>query len=209
MTQRATREPGLSRETVVETAIRIVEENDLEALTMRRLAAELGTAVTSIYWHVGNRDALVDLMVDRLLADMRDVTVGGRSPRARITSLCKQWRQRLWDHPHLIALAHERNKTLAMFQPMQAALARELHAVGLRGKEAAVAIRGLQLHVVSSVVVERTAQRGPTTDATDPTAWPAITDDPELIAALSSQVDYRGAFDITLDALLDRFVIGS
>ncbi|HVX68756.1 MAG TPA: TetR family transcriptional regulator [Mycobacteriales bacterium] len=197
---------AISQEIVVETAIRLVEENDLEALTMRRLASELGTAVTSIYWHVGNRDTLVDLMVDKLLADMHDVTVGGRTPRARITSLCRQWRERLWDHPHLIALAHERNETLAMFQPMQAALARELHAVGLRGKDAAVAIRGLQLHVVSSVVIERTAQRGPTTDATDPTAWPAITDDPDLIAALSAQVDYRAAFDITLDALLDRFL---
>lgn len=197
---------SISQEVVVDTAIRIVEDNDLDALTMRRLAAELGTAVTSIYWHVGNRDALVDLMVDKLLADMRDVTVGGRTPRARITSLCRQWRQRLWDHPHLIALAHERNKTLAMFQPMQAALARELHAVGLRGKDAAIAIRGLQLHVVSSVVIERTARRGPTTDATDPTAWPALTDDPELVAALADQVDYLGAFDLTLDALLDRFL---
>jgi AcrR family transcriptional regulator len=206
LSQPAKSRDTISQEIVVETAIRLVEENDLDALTMRRLAAELGTAVTSIYWHVGNRDALVDLMVDKLLVDMRDVTVGGRTPRARITSLCTQWRQRLWDHPHLIALAHERNKTLAMFQPMQAALARELHAVGLRGKEAAVAIRGLQLHVVSSVVTERTARRGPTTDATDPTAWPAITDDPELIAALSAHVDYRAAFDVTLEALLDRFL---
>jgi AcrR family transcriptional regulator len=195
----------LSSDVIVETAIRLVEDSDLDALTMRRLAAELGTAVTSIYWHVGNRDALLDLMVDRLLADMRDVTVGGRTPRGRITSLCRQWRQRLWDHPHLIALAHERGKTLAMFQPMQAALARELHSVGLGGRQAAIAIRGLQLHVVSSVVIERTAQRGPTTDATDPTAWTA-TDDHELITTLAEPVDYRGAFETTLDALLDRIV---
>ena len=93
-----------------------------------------------------------------------------------------------------------------MFQPMQAALARELHAVGLRGKEAAVAIRGLQLHVVSSVVMERTAQRGPTRDATDPEAWPALTDDAELITALAAPVDYRAAFDATLEALLDRLL---
>ncbi|HVY10076.1 MAG TPA: TetR/AcrR family transcriptional regulator [Mycobacteriales bacterium] len=197
---------AISQEIVVETAIRLVEEYDLEALTMRRLAAELGTAVTSIYWHVGNRDALVDLMVDRLLSEMQQVKVTGRTPRARIASLCREWRQQLWDHPHLIALAHERNKTLRMFQPIQAALARELHAVALRGKEAAVAIRSLQLHVVSSVVIERTAQRGPTTDATDPDAWPALTDDPELVAALAEQVDYPGAFQVTLDALLDRFL---
>jgi AcrR family transcriptional regulator len=173
---------------------------------MRRLAAELGTAVTSIYWHVGNRDALLDLMVDRLLADMRDVTVSGRTPRNRIASLCTQWRQRLWEHPHLIAVAHERGKTAAMFQPMQAALARELHAVGLRGKDAAAAIRGLQLHVVSSVVVARTAERGPVTDATDPAAWPAITDDPELVAELAKPVDYAAAFAATLDALLYRLL---
>jgi AcrR family transcriptional regulator len=184
----------------------LVEDYDLDALTMRRLATELGTAVTSIYWHVGNRDALLDLMVDRLLADMRDVTVRGRTPRTRIASLCKQWRQRLWEHPHLIAVAHERGKTAAMFQPMQAALANEFHAVGLRGKAAAAAIRGLQLHVVSSVVVERTAERGPTTDATDPTAWPEITDDPLLVAELSAPVDYQGAFDATLDALLYRLI---
>jgi AcrR family transcriptional regulator len=199
-------QPALNRDVIVETAVRLVEEHDLEALTMRRLAAELGTAVTSIYWHVGNRDALLDLMVDRLLADMREVKVSGRTPKARITSLCKQWRQRLWEHPHLIAVAHERGKTAAMFQPMQAALARELHAVGLRGNDAAVAIRGLQVHVVSSVVVERTAERGPATDATDPAAWPAITDDPELVAALAKPVDYAASFTATLDALLDRVV---
>lgn len=173
---------------------------------MRRLAAELGTAVTSIYWHVGNRDALLDLMVDRLLADMREVRISGRSPRNRIASLCTQWRQRLWEHPHLIAVAHERGKTAAMFQPMQAALAQELHAVGLRGKGAAAAIRVLQLHVVSSVVVARTAERGPTTDATDLAAWPAITDDPELVAELAKPVDYAASFATTLDALLDRLL---
>ena len=197
---------ALTADVIVDAAVRLVEEFDLDALTMRRLAAELGTAVTSIYWHVGNRDALVDLMVDRLLSDMQQVKVTGRTPRARIASLCRQWRQQLWDHPHLIALAHERGKTAAMFQPMQAALATELHAVGLRGKQAAVAIRGLQLHVVSSVVIERTAQRGPVTDVTDPTAWPDGADDHELITALAGAVDYQGAFETTLGALLARFV---
>jgi hypothetical protein len=93
-----------------------------------------------------------------------------------------------------------------MFQPMQAALAHELHAVGLRGNTAAAAIRGLQLHVVSSVVMARTAERGPTTEITDPEAWPAVTEDPELVAALAGPVDYLGAFETTLDALLDRLL---
>jgi AcrR family transcriptional regulator len=203
---RAGREHGLTRDVVVATALRLVEDSDVSALTMRRLATELGTAVTAIYWHVGNRDALLDLMVEALLANMREVPVRGRSPRARITSLCVQWRQELWDHPHLIAIAHERRKTAAMFQPMQAALAKELHAVGLAGREAAAAIRMLQLHVVSSVVMARTAERGPVTEGTDPAAWPVLTNDPELIEALAGPVDYVETFRATLDALVDRIL---
>ena len=101
---------------------------------MRRLAAELGTAVTAIYWHVGNRDALLDLLVDRLLADMATVKVSGRTPRTRITSIARAWRQRLWEHPHLIGFAHERGKTATMFQPMQAQLATELRFARADGR---------------------------------------------------------------------------
>jgi TetR/AcrR family transcriptional regulator, tetracycline repressor protein len=195
----------VSRDVVVETALRLIEESDISALTMRRLAAELGTAVTAIYWHVGNRDALLDLLVDRLLVDMGKVQISGRTPRARITSLAQQWRDRLWAQPHLIGLAHERGKTAAMFAPMQAALATELAAVGLSGRAAAPAIRALQFHVAASVVMERTAGRGPVTGVTDPTAWPAE-HDTALVKALSAPLDYDAVFTLGLEALLDRLL---
>lgn len=207
MTQpaRVVREQAVTRDLVVETALRLIEENDVSALTMRRLAAELGTAVTSIYWHVGNRDALIDLLVERLVADMGSVRLSGRTPRARITSLLRQWRERLWERPHLIGLAHERGQTAAMFQPMQAALARELAGVGLRGRQAALAVRVLQVHVVSSVVLARAAGRGPSTNPSDPQAWPDVPD-VELVSALSETLDYDETFRFGLEALLDRLL---
>jgi AcrR family transcriptional regulator len=195
----------LTADDVVDTALRLVEESDVSALTMRRLAGELGTAVTSIYWHVGNRDALLDLMVERLIGDMRRVSYGGRTTRARIRSLCHQWRDRLWERPHLIGLAHERGLVAAMFQPMQAALASELAAVGITGRRAAVAIRALQFHVVASVVMERTAERGPPSDMTDPKVW-NDSEDTALVDALSQPLDYAAVFEVGLDALLDRLV---
>lgn len=207
MTEPATRTQPVTRDEVVETALRLVEEHDVAALTMRRLAAELGTAVTSIYWHVGNRDALIDLLVERLIADMGGVRLSGRTPRARITSLLRQWRERLWERPHLIGLAHERGKTVAMFQPMQAALARELATVGMRGERAALAVRVLQVHVVSSVVLARAAGRGPSTNPTDPHAW-TDTADAELVSALAAPLDYDEMFRLGLDALLDRLLPG-
>ena len=201
----ARRDQPVTRDEVVDTALRLIEDNDVSALTMRRLAAELGVAVTSIYWHVGNRDALLDLLVERLLADMGGVRPSGRTPRARIRSLLRQWRQRLWDRPHLIAVAHERGLTGAMFQPVQAALARELAAVGLHGDAAALAVRALQVQVTAAVVLQRAASRGPETTPTDPTAWHDSTD-AELVAALSEPLDYDEVFALGVDALLDRLL---
>lgn len=209
MTQAARRDSPVTRDEVVEAALRLIEDRDVTALSMRRLAAELGVAVTSIYWHVGNRDALLDLLVERLLADMGDVRPAGRTPRARISSLLRQWRQRLWDRPHLIAVAHERGQTAAMFQPLQAALSAELRTVGLLGREAANAIRVLQVHVVSSVVMARAAERGPDTNPTDPSVWATSGGDADLVAALAEPLDYDEVFTMGVDALLDKLVPAS
>jgi TetR/AcrR family transcriptional regulator, tetracycline repressor protein len=201
------REPRnpVDRDVVVDTALRLVEEHDVSALTMRRLATELGTAVTAIYWHVGNRDVLIDLLVDRLVADMGTVRLTGRTPRARIASLLRQWRDRLLQRPHLIALAHERGRTAEMFQPMQAVLAHELGTLGVRGQQAAFAVRVLQFHVVAAVVLQRTAGRGPETNPTDPAVW---TDEPDevLVDSLAVPLDYDATFLFGLDALLDRLL---
>jgi AcrR family transcriptional regulator len=192
----------LTSDDVLEAALRIVETDGVEALTMRRLADEIGAAVTAIYHHVGNRDALLDLLVDRLLLEMGSVRGTGRTAKARIGSLARRWRSELLAHPHLIGLAHERAKTPLMFQPIQAALATELAALAVHGEDAALAVRALQFHVVSSVVLERTASRGPSQDVTDPTAWPTAPDDPELVASLAQPLDHEAVFTYGLDALL-------
>ena len=56
---------GLDADDVVEAALALVEGEGGDALTMRRLASELGVTTTTIYWHVGNRDEL--LVVDKWL----------------------------------------------------------------------------------------------------------------------------------------------
>jgi TetR/AcrR family tetracycline transcriptional repressor len=54
---------ALTRDQVVETAIRLLDENGLDALTLRRLAAELGVSAPTLYWHVRDKRELLDLMV--------------------------------------------------------------------------------------------------------------------------------------------------
>src|SRR5271163_4780407 len=113
---------GLSKDDVLDAALRVIETGGVAALSMRRLADELGAAVTAIYWHVGNRDALLEILIDRLLAEMGDVHARGSDPRARIAGLAHELRARLLARPHLIALVDQRAMTASMFQPLQAAL---------------------------------------------------------------------------------------
>lgn len=158
----------LTAELVIEVAGQIVDEQGTDALTMRRLADELGVAVTSIYWHVGNRDDLVDALVERLLDDMGTLRARGTTPRERIASLARALRRKLLERPNVVALAHEQAKTATMFQPVQLAIADELADLGLRDTQAALALRALQLHVVTSVLLERTIGRYGTDEPVDP-----------------------------------------
>lgn len=80
---------SLTREEVLAAAAGLVRQHGPQALTMRKLAAELGTAVTSIYWHVGNRESLLDALVERTVQEMGTLRPAGRGPAARIVSVAR------------------------------------------------------------------------------------------------------------------------
>jgi AcrR family transcriptional regulator len=60
----------LSRERVLRSAIRIADENGLEALTMRKLGQELGVQAMSLYNHVANKDDLHQGIVDIVMSEI-------------------------------------------------------------------------------------------------------------------------------------------
>jgi AcrR family transcriptional regulator len=62
------RPPQRTRTQVVAAAIAVADAEGLDALTMRRLAAELGAGVMSLYTYVRDKDDLVDQMVEQLIA---------------------------------------------------------------------------------------------------------------------------------------------
>jgi TetR/AcrR family transcriptional regulator, tetracycline repressor protein len=59
---------ALTQEQVVKRAVDLMAEAGLEALTLRRLAAELGVSAPTLYWHVRNKRELLDLMAAALVA---------------------------------------------------------------------------------------------------------------------------------------------
>ncbi len=60
----------LSRERVLQAALRLVDEGGIEALSMRKLALDLGVQAMSLYNHVANKDDIIDGIVDRVVSEI-------------------------------------------------------------------------------------------------------------------------------------------
>jgi len=60
----------LSKERILKTALDLADQEGLDSLTMRQLAQCLGVEAMSLYKHVANKDALLDEMVESVVAEM-------------------------------------------------------------------------------------------------------------------------------------------
>jgi AcrR family transcriptional regulator len=63
----------LSRDRVLRAAVELADEHGLRALTMRRLAEELGAEAMSLYYHVANKQEVLDGIVDVIAGEINDV----------------------------------------------------------------------------------------------------------------------------------------
>jgi TetR/AcrR family transcriptional regulator, tetracycline repressor protein len=116
---------GYHRSEVVERAIGVLDETGLEALSMRRLAVELGIQVGALYHHFDNKAALLAAVADEILRR-------GRRPAevvawdAELHLLCVGLRDAMRRHRDgaaLIAQVH-RSDAEALEGPMRSALER-------------------------------------------------------------------------------------
>ncbi len=63
-------QPALTQQQIVAEAIKLLDADGLEALTMRKLGAALGAVATAVYWHVANKDELLELVVDEVYGEV-------------------------------------------------------------------------------------------------------------------------------------------
>jgi AcrR family transcriptional regulator len=98
----AGRQP-LSRRRVLEEAVRLVDREGLEALTMRKLGAELGVEAMSLYNHVPNKSALLDGMVEVLLGEL-EIPPENRGWEERIREGYRAFRRLAHEHPNVFPL---------------------------------------------------------------------------------------------------------
>jgi AcrR family transcriptional regulator len=143
-----------SRAEITTAAIAIADRDGLAAVSMRRLAAELGTGAASLYRYVQARDDLLDLMADGVAAEYRIPEPTG-DWLADLVALGEQLRAILRRHSWLVALIIERPvlgpNGLSVLEYFMAVLAG--HAAPVRVKlEAFAMLNGLTVNFVQHEV---------------------------------------------------------
>jgi TetR/AcrR family transcriptional regulator, tetracycline repressor protein len=93
----------LSRRRILEAAVRIVDSEGLEALSMRRLGAELGVEAMSLYNYVPNKEALLDGMVELLLGEL-EVPPESEGWESRVREAYRAFRRLAHEHPNVFPL---------------------------------------------------------------------------------------------------------
>lgn len=101
--ERSRRKVGLERPTLIDTALRIIDEDGLEALTIRSLARRLGVWPNTVYWHVENWDNLISAVI----------TLATESTTLNRTDTGEDWRTALADFAHGYRDAVRRHPNIA------------------------------------------------------------------------------------------------
>jgi len=60
---------ALSRDKIVDAALALLEREGMQGISMRKLATELDAGAATLYWHVGDKEQLLGLMLDRIVGE--------------------------------------------------------------------------------------------------------------------------------------------
>lgn len=101
------RKPLLSRDRIVTAALALIDEEGLNALSTRRLAAKLGVSGPSLYNHFATKEAILDAAADTVIAQV-DLSMFAPAPdgrpdwRAALLAWGRSYRAALTEHPHIV-----------------------------------------------------------------------------------------------------------
>jgi TetR/AcrR family transcriptional regulator, tetracycline repressor protein len=151
---------AIDRDLVVRTALRLLDQDGLDRLSLRRLAAELQVKAPALYWHFESKRALMDHMADAILAEAVPGLDGPADPAD-----WPQWLARTADVLRARLLAHPDGAQLALGANLHRASALRrfverttevLHGAGFGLADASRAAATFLWFVVGRTVEEQT-----------------------------------------------------
>ncbi|WP_369202788.1 TetR/AcrR family transcriptional regulator [Streptomyces sp. PU-14G] len=186
------RRPSFSRETITATAVALADAHGLEVVTMRRVAAEVGAGVMSLYSYAPDKDTLLELMVDHVSGELAVADPPSGDWRADLKTVARLQRAHMLRHPWLPAALSTRRapgpNTLAFLEHVLAVL-RPTGLDGAAKLEVFAQITAFVTGHVSHEIAQAAVSRSPDRAAAESRYLAAVAADgrhPELAEALSA-----------------------
>jgi AcrR family transcriptional regulator len=208
--------PPLSEDLIVETALKILREEGLDAVTMRRVATELDTGPASLYVYIGGRDELRWAMLERVAGIVPLDEPDPARWREQVHALLTGWLRAMEAHPGIANVAVGNPPTTERTLQGGEYLLAVLLAGGITPRDAAWALDILPL-ITTAVAVETAVhiERGHTEEATvarmaaafsqlSPERFPNIIEHVSLLTSGTGDERFRFAIDVFLDGLTAR-----
>ena len=159
MSPRKPNTPVLTRAEIVAAAIALVDRDGLAALSMRKLAAELGVGPMTLYYHVPDKSALHDLIFDAVMGEV-DFSADdpGLGVEERVVRLGHALRAALLAHPHTVPITLSRSaRTPGQLRPVETMLG-VLYDIGLDSTDAITAVDVVGQYVFGTTLAYVNAQ---------------------------------------------------
>ena len=198
---------SLSRARILETALWLADEGGLEALSMRRIGAELGVEAMSLYNHVPSKAALLDGLVEVILDAMPTPAARG-SFRERLTEMGWAFRRALRKHPGALPLFVTRPAvTPASLRHVESALG--LLRGAFSPDESVSALQVLVTFVVGHTLSRVSPPRGdevstPGYEALSPDEFPRLAEVAPLLAAHDGEAEFAFGLDALVIGLCQK-----
>ncbi len=195
----------LTREAIVDAALRLVDRESMEALTMRGVARELGRAPMSLYRHVADHDGLVLLVMEQL-TEAVDLADHGDDWRRTLTESVTRLRDLFVRYPGIIQMGISTGiRTEGMLRRLDSIVG-ALRLAGLTAPQTARAHRALFALAFGDAALQRSIDA-----LSDDPSWMsrfgehAAEDFPNLMAVAPAwdDLDHDAGFEFALQRLLD------
>ncbi len=158
--------PQLTRDRIVEAAVALVDEAGVDALTMRAVAQRLGAGTMSLYRHVSGREALLDIVLQAMTAEIRSSPLTG-DWRADLGAIARDIRRGLLRRPQLTVLLTSRSGRGGAELPMLDRTLGVLRSAGFGRRGAVMANHALGNYVAGAALWEAVGLAGASGEARD------------------------------------------
>jgi AcrR family transcriptional regulator len=204
------RKVPLSRPSVVLSAVTLADAHGIKAVSMRRLAEELGVVPMAIYKHVANKDELLDGMIDLVYSEI-EFRSGGSHWKTAMRQRARSMREALLRHPWAIGLMDFRTTPgPANLQHHNAVLER-LHGAGFSIRMAFHAYSAINSYIYGSLILQQSLSfetPGEFEQVVETALPPQLENEYPYLAEVLSDVGKRGInsgkeFEFGLTLVLD------